>query len=180
MLRLVTNRETTDVGEAPSISRKNIMLEVAPSHIPYKSSLTQFVGLSFSFINKSNHLLFLVSNFQARIETNTTKMNPSLKLLTLFLGTSLAIVPTPPPVLSALPQSTIEPALTAIIAAQATQQAISPVSDVGGEVFGRFVQIWLENMVRYEQYSHASTCTLHIAFAIYTNRLGSGLQGSYR
>ncbi|KAF7913082.1 uncharacterized protein EAE98_011633 [Botrytis deweyae] len=70
----------------------------------------------------------------------------TLKLLAIFLGSTLAIVPTPPIVTSPLPQSTIEPAFTAIIAAQATQQPISPVSNVGGEVFSRFVQIWLENM----------------------------------
>ncbi|KAJ8060042.1 hypothetical protein OCU04_011652 [Sclerotinia nivalis] len=73
----------------------------------------------------------------------------AFKLLTLLFGSTLATIPTPPTVSSALPQSTIEPALTAITAAQATQRAISPVSDVGGEVFSRFVQIWLENMVRY-------------------------------
>lgn len=72
----------------------------------------------------------------------------ALKLMLLFFGWTLAIIPTAPEASSTLPQSTIEPALTAIIAAEATQKAISPVSDVGGEVFGRFVQIWLENMVR--------------------------------
>ncbi|APA12491.1 hypothetical protein SS1G_03900 [Sclerotinia sclerotiorum 1980 UF-70] len=70
----------------------------------------------------------------------------AFKLLALLFGSTLATIPTPPAVLSALPQSTIEPDLTAITAAQATQRAISPVSDVGGEVFSRFVQIWLENM----------------------------------
>ncbi|KAG4029618.1 hypothetical protein MFRU_015g01550 [Monilinia fructicola] len=69
-----------------------------------------------------------------------------LRLWAIFLGSTLASVPTPPVVPSIHPQSTVEPALTAIFAAQATQQAISPVSDVGGEVFSRFVQIWLENM----------------------------------
>ncbi|RAL64501.1 hypothetical protein DID88_001976 [Monilinia fructigena] len=70
----------------------------------------------------------------------------TLQLWAILLGSTLAIVPTTPVVPSILPQSTIEPALTEILAAQAIQRAISPVSSVGGEVFSRFVQIWLENM----------------------------------
>ena len=46
------------------------------------------------------------------------------------------------------PESTIEPSLTQIIATQATQAALSPVSNVQGAGFNRFVQIWLENTVR--------------------------------
>jgi acid phosphatase len=56
---------------------------------------------------------------------------------------------------SRIPQSTIEPALTAVIGAQATQTAISPTSDVEGLVFGRFVQIWLENLVGYVSFPHS-------------------------
>jgi acid phosphatase len=43
--------------------------------------------------------------------------------------------------------SVIEPALTQILATQATAPALSPVSDVKGAGFDRFVQIWLENTV---------------------------------
>jgi acid phosphatase len=45
------------------------------------------------------------------------------------------------------PTSTIEPALSDIQAAQATQTPLSPVSDVKGIAFDRIVQIWLENTV---------------------------------
>jgi len=44
--------------------------------------------------------------------------------------------------------STIEPSLTQVLAAQATQTTLSPVSNVKGAGFDRFVQIWLENTVR--------------------------------
>lgn len=46
---------------------------------------------------------------------------------------------------SRAPESTIEPSLTQIIATQATQAALSPVSNVQGKGFDRIVQIWLEN-----------------------------------
>lgn len=45
------------------------------------------------------------------------------------------------------PESTLEPALTAIAAAHATAPALSPLSDVTGAGFDRLVQIWLENTV---------------------------------
>lgn len=51
---------------------------------------------------------------------------------------------------SRAPESTIEPSLTQILATQATQVAISPVSNVQGAGFNRFVQIWLENAVSIE------------------------------
>lgn len=41
----------------------------------------------------------------------------------------------------------IEPALTQIEATAATATALSPVSNVKGAGFDRFVQIWLENTV---------------------------------
>ena len=45
--------------------------------------------------------------------------------------------------------SLIEPTLTSILAVQATATSLSPVSNVKGAGFDRFVQIWLENTVRY-------------------------------
>jgi acid phosphatase len=48
------------------------------------------------------------------------------------------------------PVSTIEPTLTQILATEATQTALSPVSNVQGAAFNRIVQIWLENTVRAE------------------------------
>ena len=44
-------------------------------------------------------------------------------------------------------ESTINPSLTAINAAAATAVADSPVSNVKGVAFDRFVQVWLENTV---------------------------------
>jgi acid phosphatase len=43
--------------------------------------------------------------------------------------------------------SLIEPAFTQIEASAATATALSPVSNVPGVGFDRFVQIWLENTV---------------------------------
>ncbi|OCL13754.1 phosphoesterase-domain-containing protein [Glonium stellatum] len=43
------------------------------------------------------------------------------------------------------PESTLEPSLTQILATEATQAALSPVSNVAGKGFDRIVQIWLEN-----------------------------------
>lgn len=43
--------------------------------------------------------------------------------------------------------SIIEPSLTQIITTQATQAALSPVSNVKGAGFDRIIQIWLENTV---------------------------------
>jgi acid phosphatase len=51
---------------------------------------------------------------------------------------------------SRAPESTVEPSLTQILATQATQAAISPVSNVQGAGFNRLVQIWLENAVSTE------------------------------
>jgi hypothetical protein len=45
------------------------------------------------------------------------------------------------------PESTLEPATPAIAAAAATQTVLSPVSNVQGAAFNRFIQIWLENTV---------------------------------
>jgi hypothetical protein len=50
------------------------------------------------------------------------------------------------------PEKTIEPSLSAIVAAQATTVPLSPVSNVKGAAFDRFVQVWLENT----DYSSAS------------------------
>lgn len=44
-------------------------------------------------------------------------------------------------------ESTIEPSLTQIVASEATQAALSPVSNVAGLGFDRIIQIWLENTV---------------------------------
>jgi acid phosphatase len=46
---------------------------------------------------------------------------------------------------SRAPESTLEPTLTQILATEATQAALSPVSNVQGAGFNRIVQIWLEN-----------------------------------
>ena len=43
--------------------------------------------------------------------------------------------------------TTIQPALTSILATQATTVPLSPVSNVKGVAFDRIVQIWLENTV---------------------------------
>lgn len=45
--------------------------------------------------------------------------------------------------------SVIEPSLSQILATQATAPALSPVSNVKGAGFDRFIQIWLENTVRH-------------------------------
>lgn len=126
------------------------------------------LSLVFYLAQKQSFSLFGFPTFDTHIyiKSDKHKMNLStLKLLVIFLGLTLAIVPTPP-IVSPLPQSTIEPAFTAIIAAQATQQPISPVSDVSGEVFSRFVQIWLENMVRYHRCLRYSIYTLSICHGL--------------
>lgn len=46
---------------------------------------------------------------------------------------------------SRVPFSTYEPSLSAIKAAQATVQPLSPTSNVKGVAFDRIFQIWLEN-----------------------------------
>ncbi|KAF4633617.1 hypothetical protein G7Y89_g4491 [Cudoniella acicularis] len=46
---------------------------------------------------------------------------------------------------SRLPESTIEASLTQIVATEATEAALSPVSNVNGAAFNRIVQICLEN-----------------------------------
>jgi acid phosphatase len=43
------------------------------------------------------------------------------------------------------PEHTIEPSLSAIVSAVATTVPLSPVSNVKGAAFDRFVQVWLEN-----------------------------------
>ena len=43
------------------------------------------------------------------------------------------------------PEKTIEPSSSAIVAAQQTAPALSPVSNVKGAAFDRFIQVWLEN-----------------------------------
>ncbi|KAL2015029.1 hypothetical protein VTK56DRAFT_6443 [Thermocarpiscus australiensis] len=61
-------------------------------------------------------------------------------------GGALAGVTTEPAALSSRPpESTVEPALSSIYAAQATATPQSPVSNVHGKAFDRIVQIWLEN-----------------------------------
>jgi len=63
-------------------------------------------------------------------------------------GVDIALATTSYP--SRAPESTIEPTLTQILATQATAPALSPVSNVKGVAFDRFVQIWLENTVSSE------------------------------
>ena len=52
--------------------------------------------------------------------------------------------------------STIQPALSAILATQATALPASPTSNVKGAAFDRIIQIWLENTV-----SHSSCDPSH-------------------
>jgi hypothetical protein len=63
------------------------------------------------------------------------------------------------------PLSTLEPSLTQIISTQATQEAISPVSNILGVGFDRIVHIWLENLVCASNPSAArlqpDKCNLH-------------------
>ncbi|AEO70364.1 uncharacterized protein THITE_122814 [Thermothielavioides terrestris NRRL 8126] len=56
----------------------------------------------------------------------------------LFLGAGVPLTTRPP-------ESTIEPSLSSIYAAQATAVPLSPVSNVAGKAFDRIIQIWLEN-----------------------------------
>jgi len=64
---------------------------------------------------------------------------------------------------SRAPESTIEPSLTQIIATQATQAALSPVSNVQGKGFDRIVQIWLENTVSSQAFHSSSIFNTQIA-----------------
>ena len=57
---------------------------------------------------------------------------------------------------SRAPESTIEPSLTQIIATEATQVALSPVSNVQGKGFNRIIQIWLENTVGTQAFHSSS------------------------
>lgn len=71
-------------------------------------------------------------------------MVSSSALAIVFSGVNVALAATSS---TRAPESTIEPAATAILATQATAAALSPVSNVAGQGFDRFVQIWLENTV---------------------------------
>jgi acid phosphatase len=51
--------------------------------------------------------------------------------------------------------TTSEPALPAIQAAAATTLPYSPVSNVSGVAFDRFIQVWLENVVSRSHLSYA-------------------------
>ncbi len=62
-------------------------------------------------------------------------------------GIDVAVAQSPRAYPSRAPASIIEPTLTMILATQATAPALSPVSNVQGAGFNRFVQIWLENVV---------------------------------
>src|SRR5438046_2755004 len=59
------------------------------------------------------------------------------------------------------PLSTIEPSLTQIVASEATQAALSPVSNVAGKGFDRIIQIWLENTVGPLHLPFVFTAKLH-------------------
>src|SRR5689334_8856565 len=66
-----------------------------------------------------------------------------LKSITLLAAAASLVAASPyqsPP-----PVSTIEPTLTQIEQSAATATSISPVSNVKGVAFNRFLQIWLEN-----------------------------------
>lgn len=77
-------------------------------------------------------------------------MLTSIALTAALIGAGLdvAVAQTYP---SRAPESTLEPSLTQILATQATQAALSPVSNVQGVGFNRIVQIWLENTVSAEK-----------------------------
>jgi hypothetical protein len=45
------------------------------------------------------------------------------------------------------PEKTIEPAVSQILATAATATPLSPIADVPGVAFDRFMQVWLENTV---------------------------------
>ena len=77
-------------------------------------------------------------------------MLASIALTVAFVGTGInvAAAASTTTYLSRTPESTIEPTFTQIIATAATQAALSPVSNVQGVAFNRFIQIWLENTVR--------------------------------
>jgi acid phosphatase len=66
----------------------------------------------------------------------------SLITLSLLLGARVARAASSEPA-----ESTVQPTLTAIEAAAATQAVLSPVSNVKGVAFDRFIQVWLENTV---------------------------------
>ncbi|KAK3384396.1 phosphoesterase family-domain-containing protein [Lasiosphaeria ovina] len=76
-----------------------------------------------------------------------------MKVNTLFIALRAAHAlaasgPQPPPSVatSRQPSKTILPALSEILAVQATARPASPTSDVKGVAFDRIVQIWLENI----------------------------------
>lgn len=80
--------------------------------------------------------------FPLRLALPSSKMRSVLVLAlaveAVLAASSTAVRPT---------SSLIEPSLSQIIATQATATALSPVSNVKGAGFDRFVQIWLENTV---------------------------------
>jgi hypothetical protein len=77
-------------------------------------------------------------------------MLTSIALTIALIGASVDIALATSPYPSRAPESTIEPTLTQILATQATAPALSPVSNVKGVAFDRFIQIWLENTVSSE------------------------------
>jgi hypothetical protein len=76
-----------------------------------------------------------------------------------IVGANVVLAATPS-FASRPPLSTIEPSLTQIVASEATQAALSPVSNVAGLGFDRIIQIWLENTVG----------SLHLPF-VFTTKL---------
>jgi acid phosphatase len=60
-------------------------------------------------------------------------------------GALAGVTSEPKPLTTRPPESTIEPSLSSIYAAQATAVPLSPVSNVAGKAFDRIIQIWLEN-----------------------------------
>lgn len=71
----------------------------------------------------------------------------ALTLALIGAGVDVAVAASSGTYPSRAPESTVEPTLTQILATQATQAALSPVSNVQGVAFDRIVQIWLENTV---------------------------------
>jgi acid phosphatase len=68
-----------------------------------------------------------------------------LQSLAILAAAGALVAASPASYASAPAEATIEPTLTQIQQSAATAKAISPVSNVKGLAFNRFIQIWLEN-----------------------------------
>ncbi len=66
-------------------------------------------------------------------------------------------------------EKTVEPSLSAIAAAAQTAPALSPVSNVKGAAFDRFLQVWLENTNYDSASGDANQQYARTAFVSYAN-----------